>query len=343
MRDLPIYDIQLTSDDYGVYAISLVEKPAIESDFIYMSEDYEEGNQFVFADEEKREILGAVLVPEKLIFRKIGNKEFFVKFSKETIEVINERMQNTDGNKYFTVEHELGANGTVQFLESWIKETDEDKSNAFGIDVPIGSLLIKAKVNSDLLWDMVTTERLKGFSVEIDASLIKAELTKQEQKPEVMDYTTMYDNSITANDTQVLFNGELTTGTVMMYVHISTDESTSLMPYGGEFTTDNVEYIVSNGLVTERKDITLSIEEKLDAVLTAFAELKEELKPSEDEVEGNTDLNDKLDTILTKIEEDRLASKQTDTDEDEEQVDETTPNFSVEDYKSVGEWLNKWD
>lgn len=347
MRDLPIYDITLGGEDFGIYAISLVENPAIESDFIYMSEEAEEGNQFVFADEDKREILGAILIPDLLIYRKVGGQEFYVKFSKETIETINERMQQTDGNKYFTVEHELGANGTVKFLESWIKETDEDKSNAFGIDVPLGSLIVKAKIESDLLWDMVKTERLKGFSVEIDASTIKAQLIKQQEKGmETTDFTTMYSNSVTTNDTELLFNGELTTGSVMMYVHTE-DDSTALRPYEGEFTIDNVEYVVASGLVTSTKDIQLSIEEKLDAVLLAFADLKTELTPAENEgseEEEGEDLNEKLDTILTKIEEERLARLQGEESEDSEgEAEADTADFSVEDYRAVGEWFSKWN
>ena len=55
------------SEKFGVQAISLVELPAIEADWVYLSND----NYLSLAkvDEEKRILVGAVLIPDKKIPR----------------------------------------------------------------------------------------------------------------------------------------------------------------------------------------------------------------------------------------------------------------------------------
>ena len=64
---------------YGIDAISLVEQPAIESDFIAMNSQL---LQFKTQDEEKRIVMGAALIPDKPIYRRNGEEEYYVYFSK---------------------------------------------------------------------------------------------------------------------------------------------------------------------------------------------------------------------------------------------------------------------
>ena len=66
----------------GVEAVSLVESPAIEEEWIALSE---EGIKLAKVDEEKRIVLGAALVPNKMIYRQRGDYKFYVFFSKDTV------------------------------------------------------------------------------------------------------------------------------------------------------------------------------------------------------------------------------------------------------------------
>ena len=67
---------------YGIDAISLVEQPAIESDWVALKNQQ---LQFKTQDEEKRLIMGAALIPDKPIYRKTGEEEYYVYFSKKTV------------------------------------------------------------------------------------------------------------------------------------------------------------------------------------------------------------------------------------------------------------------
>ena len=68
---------------HGIDAISIVEHPAIEEDFITMSKDQK--MEFKEVDQEKKILMGAAMIPDKPIYRRDGDEEYYVFFTKETI------------------------------------------------------------------------------------------------------------------------------------------------------------------------------------------------------------------------------------------------------------------
>ena len=66
----------------GIEAVSIVESPAIESDFIALK-----NQEFKFAEvnKEKRILMGAALIPNKPIYRKNEENEYYIYFSKSTV------------------------------------------------------------------------------------------------------------------------------------------------------------------------------------------------------------------------------------------------------------------
>jgi hypothetical protein len=336
--ELPIYNVTLDDYDAGLFAISLVDKPATESNFVYMSEDEP---LWKFSDEEKGEIIGALLVPDKLIYRNMNGMEFYIKFSADVIKQINERMQDTGFNKFFTIQHEMSVDGdAVKFLESWIKETSEDKSNAFGIDEPIGTLFAKAKINSDFIKENIKDGKLNGFSIELDAGLIKENFnTNTENKKQKMDYKEMYSNSLVVDGVELLFNGDLKMGAVV-FKH--DEENKSLSPFNGEFKTDNVEYTVNDGLVTKVEDINLTLSEKIDSLSNKLEELKTELSSDEKADEKNAELAESVKGLAEKLEEAVLMMKQKDAEQEQEEQVDGDMKFSADAYKAVSQWVKRF-
>lgn len=152
------------SQDNFVEAISVVEYPAIEEDFVALK-----SQEFKFAEQDKdRKILiGPVLIPNKPIFRKSGEEEYYIYFSRDTVKKASQLYlkQGHQGNS--TLEHESKIQG-LTLVESWIVEDKEnDKSNSFGMDVPLGTWMGSVKVDNDEIWnDYVKTGKVKGFSIE---------------------------------------------------------------------------------------------------------------------------------------------------------------------------------
>ena len=149
----------------GVEAISIVENPAIEEDFIALKTEQE--IKLAEVNSEKKILMGALLIPNKPIYRKNGDEEYYIYFSRDTVLKASQRYLKSGNQKNSTLEHQMNLQG-LTLVESWIKEDMvHDKSVKYGMDVPIGTWMGTVKVDNDQVWnDYVKTGRVKGFSIE---------------------------------------------------------------------------------------------------------------------------------------------------------------------------------
>jgi hypothetical protein len=150
--------------NFGVYAISFVTDPAIESNFIHLSKHE---IKLESIDEERRMVYGAVLIPDKLIPRldQVTGEEYYIKFSKETIRAAAYAFLKQGNQREHTLQHEIKVAGCT-VVESWIKEYEEDKATKLGLDAPIGTWIVGNKVDNDDIWAQVKNGEVKGFSIE---------------------------------------------------------------------------------------------------------------------------------------------------------------------------------
>lgn len=167
MKKLKKYSVVADSSD--VYAISLVEEPAIEIDYVAFDKDKETKPNLKFIEDKQNEkymILGPALIPDKNIYRNYDGDEFYVSFSAECIEKLSYKFMRTCyGDSCFTKDHNGFAQG-CSLAESWIKTSENDKSVDYGFDCPIGTWFIAAKIDSIDLWESIKKGERKGFSIE---------------------------------------------------------------------------------------------------------------------------------------------------------------------------------
>lgn len=155
--------------DSETYAISMVESPAIESDFVALSK--EEEKRVFLESEERHMVYGAALIPDKDIYRNNGEQEFYISFTKESIEKMSQDFMKNYRQNEVTLDHDEMAND-ITITESWLVEDPyKDKANALGINVPKGTWMVGMKVNQIDVWERVKSGELKGFSVESMISL----------------------------------------------------------------------------------------------------------------------------------------------------------------------------
>jgi hypothetical protein len=147
----------------GVDAVSIVEFPAIESNFIALNQHLE----LAKVDDEKRILIGAALIPNKNIYRRNGNDEYYIFFSDDTVRKASELFLMNSNQNNATLEHEKKLKD-LSVVESWIVEdTEMDKSKKYGLNAPVGTWMVTMKVNNDTIWnDFVKTGKVKGFSIE---------------------------------------------------------------------------------------------------------------------------------------------------------------------------------
>ena len=156
--------IDENDDVSGIEAVSIVENPAIEEDFVALK-----NQEFKFAEvnKEKRILMGAALIPNKPIYRRSEENEYYIYFSRDTVRKASELFFIRGNHNKSTLEHQMPLEGLVA-VESWIVENkDKDKSSHYGMDMPLGTWMLSMKVLNDDVWNnYVKTGKVKGFSIE---------------------------------------------------------------------------------------------------------------------------------------------------------------------------------
>jgi hypothetical protein len=162
---MKIIELILDEDEaIGVEAISVVENPAIESDFIALNN---QEIKLAEINKEKRLLMGALLIPQKPIYRKSGKEEYYIFFSKKTVARASQMYLQNGNQSQSTLEHDKQLKG-LTLVESWIVEDKaKDKTALYGLDVPVGTWMGSVKVDNDEVWnEYILTKKCKGFSIE---------------------------------------------------------------------------------------------------------------------------------------------------------------------------------
>lgn len=125
---------------------------------------------FAVASEDKMILIGAAMIPNKMIHRydTFGNK-YYVYFSKESIRKMANRFLKQKRTDETSIEHngiKLGSD-KVYITESWISEDpSKDKSSLYGFNLPSGTWFVQMKVDDPKVWELIKQNTLSGFSVE---------------------------------------------------------------------------------------------------------------------------------------------------------------------------------
>lgn len=167
---LPVYECLVNDniDDLtGIYAMSFVDLPANETDFVALNKQQE---VFLNKNSQKQILTGVILKPDQLIYRnspEIG--EHYIKFSTQQIERIAQKMMRT-GIALHNTTHQHQASLQDNYLfELWIVEDPQsDKSLTLGFEnLPKGTLMCSYKIEDKNYWvNEVMTGNVKGFSLE---------------------------------------------------------------------------------------------------------------------------------------------------------------------------------
>jgi len=156
---MKLYEVSLQTEDTGVNIISLVEEPAIDELFIKMNKESME--EIKLASDEKQIVIGAVLVPDKHIYRVRYNKgvreEFNIVFRKDVIEQIASKFINSPSINNVDIEHNEILLNKVNIVSSYIL-SDELKDSRFS-HLPNGSWIVAYKINDKKVWEdnLITT------------------------------------------------------------------------------------------------------------------------------------------------------------------------------------------
>jgi len=118
-------------------------------------------------DEEKRVVLGPLMIPNKFILRRDENGEpYYIYFSRKTIRKMAEKFFKMNNHNNTDINHDENVVTENTLVESWISESMQyDKSNKYGYMLPPGTWFVSYKINDDETWGKIKSGELKGFSL----------------------------------------------------------------------------------------------------------------------------------------------------------------------------------
>ena len=261
-------------ENKGVFAISLVENPAIEEVGIYLSKE----DELVQLKEiEKGLLMSPVLIPNQKILRvdESGNP-FNIMFTKEVIELSQRHFHINGYQSQSTEEHDynLKLNG-VTIVESWIKEFDQDKSNEYGYDLPIGTWFAIMKVDNEDVKAKIKSGEIKGFSIDGSFKLNNYKMSKEHNflkaLKDLINPTEEVKVELTEQVTEEVKLEEDVVVTASMEVG-------SVVPDGMYTAEDGTSFSVVDGKISEVKEMEVVVEEEMEVdMATQLSAMKNEI------------------------------------------------------------------
>ena len=185
-QEIPLVELFIDEEniDDGVQAISLVEFPAIEENFVALNKHQVE---FKTINEEKRIIVGLALVPNKKIYRRNRDYEYNIMFSEQTVRKASEIYLKNLRNNNTTLDHNNLTTG-VSVIESWVVEdVNMDKSKLYGLNSVKGAWVVTMKVDNDNVWEDIKAQKYLGLSIEGMFSDNVEEMSKKDNDKELLE------------------------------------------------------------------------------------------------------------------------------------------------------------
>ena len=265
---LPLYRVALADDD-GVLRVSLVENPAVESDFeVFRKEEAKAPALYSVQDEDKHLVRGVILRADYPIYRNDGRGGYYVTFGADVIREAAERFIADGHANAVDTDHDGKEVDGVQMVQLFIKDAAAGVAPEGFDDIADGSLFGEYHVTDPDIWDEIKAGTWKGFSVEIFYKLIPAADFTAEKENKFPAYMKKLFSAINAAIVRVFAEfGSVTTDKGVIYwdgdedlkagdrVEVEDAEGNRSAAADGDYTTpDGKVIVIVDGAVAEVKD-----------------------------------------------------------------------------------------
>lgn len=164
--NLPIYKALIGDEADGIVNISLVDYPAVESDFVAFDKQ-EKPLMFTIINEMEHKITGVIMRCDFPIYRYDSYGEYYIMYDRETIEKMAQKLFRDGNHNNINIMHIDGSNvDGVEMLECYIKDSAKGITPVGFDDISDGSLFATYKIENDGIWQSIMDGTFKGFSLE---------------------------------------------------------------------------------------------------------------------------------------------------------------------------------
>lgn len=265
-KNLDIYEAVIEDESDGIAFISLVNDPAVESNWFAYNKEHQP-MQFQIADEEQHILLGVIMRADFPMYR-IGNSgyEYYIKYSKETIAKMARKMLDDKTFNYVDTEHNNQCVDGVKLEELFIKDVDKG-INPVGFEaIENGSLFGKYRVLNDEVWADVKAGKFKGFSLEGYFGVIESKFIKQKNHMSLLEKLKKLLTEFKAFETIEGVTLEVDGDALGVGQMVDVPD--------GTYHTDTATVKVEKGVITEVE--TLEVEDVVEDVVENMAEAEAE-------------------------------------------------------------------
>ena len=307
--ELPLYILDINEDEQdetAVFAVGLVNQPAIERNWMAFMSHEKESVKFSVFDEEQRILAGFLMVADQPIYRRDEDgTEYYVAFNANSIEKIVNKLSKSGKSLSFNFDHSENKTESAYLMQHFMINSKLGINTPIGFDkAPDGSWFGFVKVPDEKEWE--EAKKRKGFSVEgyftdtkiLDAEqstleniknkLIKNEMNKSNIE-KILGATLfsklqkIFEDEAPAAPTEVVelekvyladgvteIKGNIATGEAVMIV---VDGAESPAPDGEHELQDGTKFKVSGGVITEveaKEDPEMPVPMSEEAVMTAI-------------------------------------------------------------------------
>lgn len=166
-RNIPIYQATIPDEECGMFRVSLVDNPAVDS--LFLAFDKQKSVQlFAVADEEKRLVRGVIMRANYPIYRVAPSMgEYYIVFTPEVIRIMAEKYLIEGRQNAVNVMHIDGSDvAGVDMVQIFIKDSSAGIAPAGFEEIEDGSLFGEYHVLNDQVWAEIKAGTYKGFSLE---------------------------------------------------------------------------------------------------------------------------------------------------------------------------------
>lgn len=175
---IPVYKATLDSEDTGMVVVSLVEDPAVESEFLAFNK--QEKLQFQVQSEEQRKVLGVVMVPDKLIYRETADgMPYYIKYEASTIHQMCEKFFANYNVNNVDTDHSFELVDGVVLTQAFFINREKGINPKGFEDMPDDTLMFEYHITNDEVWQGIKDGQWKGFSLAGTFDVVPVELSKK--------------------------------------------------------------------------------------------------------------------------------------------------------------------
>ena len=318
LRDLPLYTANISEDYDGIYAVSLVDFPATETEWVCFEKIQEQ--KYSIQDEDQHLLTGPIMLCQTPIYRRTPDGyEFNIIYTKETIKVMAEKMLSDMSHNNIDIQHdgEILDKGKVSLVELYIVDKEKGIDPKF-IDVPDYSLMATYKVHDDSLWQECKNGKLHGFSL---AGYFSIEHIKKENFRKTHTMLEVIKNKVKEF--------------LLEFSNVSTDKGS--IYWQGEELKEGLAVADENGEVIADGDYTLDDGRVItvkDGVISSISAPTVEEKPAEESEtapdETKTEQTEETTTEEKQDDTEQKTEQETSTEEETTETTEETKEPEVE-------------